>query len=65
MVEGLRARGHRRVQALGDPVELAAQVSDLARSGDMVVCLGAGSITNWAQALPDQLRHIQGAGGGA
>ena len=65
MVAGLRARGHRRVQALGDPVELAAQVSDLARSGDMVVCLGAGSITNWAQALPDQLRHIQGAGGGA
>ena len=64
LVEGLRARGHRRVVALKDPVELAAEVVDLARSGDMVVCLGAGNITSWAQALPDQIRHILGAGGG-
>ena len=26
-----------------------------ARPGDMVVCLGAGSITNWANALPEEL----------
>lgn len=62
LVEGLRARGHRRVVALKDPVELAAQVVDLARPGDMVVCLGAGNITNWAHALPEQIRHILGGG---
>ena len=56
---------HAAVAALADPVELAAMVVDQCGAGDMVVCLGAGSITNWAQALPDQLRHIQGAGGGA
>ena len=35
-------------------------IADTAIKGDMVVCLGAGSITNWAQALPEQLRHILG-----
>ncbi|MFX4223436.1 MAG: hypothetical protein ACMVO3_22145 [Thalassobaculum sp.] len=57
---GLRSRGHRRVLALADPVELAAMAVDLCGKGDMVVCLGAGSITNWAQALPGQIAHILG-----
>jgi len=65
LVEGLRARGHRRVVALQDPAELAARVVELARSGDMVVCLGAGNITAWAQALPGQLSDLQGNGGRA
>ncbi|MEQ9138106.1 MAG: UDP-N-acetylmuramate--L-alanine ligase [Thalassobaculum sp.] len=64
LVEGLRARGHRRVVALQDPVDLAARVVELARSGDMVVCLGAGNNTGWAQALPDQIRHILASGDG-
>jgi UDP-N-acetylmuramate--alanine ligase len=34
---------------------LAEIVRRLARPGDMVVCLGAGSITQWAQALPGEL----------
>ncbi|MDP3488927.1 MAG: hypothetical protein Q8R71_02215, partial [Phenylobacterium sp.] len=25
------------------------------QAGDLVVCLGAGDITNWAYALPEQL----------
>jgi UDP-N-acetylmuramate--alanine ligase len=43
-------------------------VRDLARPGDMVVCLGAGSITNWAHALPGELATLYGepqAGGSA
>jgi UDP-N-acetylmuramate--alanine ligase len=27
----------------------------MAKPGDYVVCLGAGSITSWAQALPQEL----------
>lgn len=60
LVSGLRARGLRHVAPLQDPVELAGMIADTAIKGDMVVCLGAGSITNWAQALPEQLRHILG-----
>ena len=44
-----------------DPyVALAQAVLDVARPGDMIVCLGAGSITSWAYALPDQLEHLAG-----
>jgi UDP-N-acetylmuramate--alanine ligase len=33
-------------------------VHDLAKAGDFVVCLGAGSITQWAHALPSQLDAV-------
>ncbi|MBI3434049.1 MAG: UDP-N-acetylmuramate--L-alanine ligase [Proteobacteria bacterium] len=55
LVAALRARGHRRVIALDGPGDLAGIVRDVARPGDYVVCLGAGSITQWAYALPDEL----------
>ncbi|MDO9128033.1 MAG: UDP-N-acetylmuramate--L-alanine ligase, partial [Parvibaculum sp.] len=31
-----------------------------AQPGDLVVCLGAGSITYWANALPDDLAKLGG-----
>jgi UDP-N-acetylmuramate--alanine ligase len=61
LVEGLRARGHRSVVPLSDPSHLAEMVNAMARHGDYVVCLGAGNITNWANALPAQLRALQGS----
>ena len=65
LVEGLRAHGHRQVLALEGPDQLAGLVRDHAQSGDLVVCLGAGSITNWAQALPQQLEDLKTGGGTA
>src|SRR5271168_4836760 len=61
LVDGLRASGHRSVVALPGPEHLAEMVHAIARPGDFVVCLGAGTITNWAQALPAQLAELQGA----
>jgi UDP-N-acetylmuramate--alanine ligase len=55
LVQGLRARGHRQVIALDGPQELPRLVARLAFPGDIVVCLGAGSITQWAYALPGEL----------
>jgi UDP-N-acetylmuramate--alanine ligase len=55
LVAGMKARGHRHVIALPSEDELPGIVAETARSGDVVVCLGAGSITNWANALPDTL----------
>jgi UDP-N-acetylmuramate--alanine ligase len=60
LVEGLRARGHRSVVPLSDPSHLAEMVHSIARQGDFVICLGAGSITNWANALPGELQILQG-----
>jgi UDP-N-acetylmuramate--alanine ligase len=58
LVEGMRARGHRNVTALTDNFLLAPLISEMASSGDLVVCLGAGNITAWAHALPAELDEI-------
>ena len=65
LVEGLRARGHRSVVPLPAPNMLAEMVHAIARPGDYVICLGAGSITNWAQALPAELSMLQAGPGRA
>ena len=59
MVEGLRARGHRHVLALEAAEALPALVLDNAERGDLVLCLGAGNITAWANALPGELARLQ------
>ena len=59
LVEGLRNRGHRHVSALEGPEKLAEVVKAEAKPGDLVVCLGAGSISAWANALPAQLEAIK------
>ena len=55
LVEGLRTHGHRYVEAVSGPADLADTVLKYAKSGDTVVCLGAGSITTWANDLPGDL----------
>lgn len=57
-VAGLRAHGHREVIPLPAASELAGTVKGLAKSGDLVVCLGAGNITQWAYALPGELKAL-------
>jgi UDP-N-acetylmuramate--alanine ligase len=55
LMQGLRTHGHRHVIPLDSPDKLAPIVAGLAQPGDYVVCLGAGSITQWAYALPGEL----------
>ncbi len=55
LVQGVRNHGHRQVFALDSPDRLHLLVSSMAKPGDYVVCLGAGSITQWAYALPGEL----------
>jgi UDP-N-acetylmuramate--alanine ligase len=62
LVEGLSARGHRHAMKLPAPADLPALIRDLAKPGDLVVCLGAGSITGWANALPAELDRLAGPG---
>ncbi len=58
LVEAVRARGHRNVMPLDGPEQLAGLIKGLAKPGDYVVCLGAGSITQWAYALPGELKAL-------
>lgn len=63
LVEGLKAHGHRHVIPLHDPSELAKLVRGIAKPGDYVVLLGAGNITQWAYALPNELNALDGSKG--
>lgn len=57
LVQGLREHGHRNVHALSTPEALPALIAELAAPNDLVVCLGAGNITSWAQQLPQALEE--------
>ena len=58
LVQGLRAHGHKQAIPLAGPEKLAVLIKELAKPGDYVVCLGAGSITQWAYALPGELKAL-------
>ena len=58
LVQGIKAHGHRHVIALQDASHLAKIVHGIAAPGDYVVCLGAGNITQWAYALPEELAAL-------
>jgi UDP-N-acetylmuramate--alanine ligase len=55
LAEALHSRGHRAVHKIDTPEQLAPMVKGLVQPGDIVVCLGAGTISQWAYALPDQM----------
>ncbi|MBK5945849.1 UDP-N-acetylmuramate--L-alanine ligase [Rhodobacter veldkampii DSM 11550] len=55
LVAGLIAHGHRHARAILDEADLARLVREQARPGDIVVCLGAGTISTWANGLPAAL----------
>lgn len=58
LVQAIKAHGHRQVMALENPAALSGLVRGLARPGDYVICLGAGTITQWAYALPGELNGV-------
>ena len=58
LLEGMRARGHRSVMKIESQSELAPTVGAIVEPGDIVVCLGAGSISQWAYALPGELERL-------
>jgi UDP-N-acetylmuramate--alanine ligase len=59
VVAGLAEHGHRNARALENPAELPSLIATLAQPGDIVVCLGAGSITGWANSLPTDLAALR------
>jgi UDP-N-acetylmuramate--alanine ligase len=55
LVAGLIAHGHRDACALMEEGDLPRLLREKCRPGDMLVCLGAGSISAWANALPAKM----------
>jgi UDP-N-acetylmuramate--alanine ligase len=61
LAAAIGAHGHRDALVLPGPEKLAPMISRLASPGDIVVFLGAGSITQWAYTLPDELATLDKA----
>ncbi|NNK78629.1 MAG: UDP-N-acetylmuramate--L-alanine ligase [Litoreibacter sp.] len=57
LVAGLVRYGHRHAVAVNDERDLVNLVRAEANSGDIVVCLGAGTISAWANSLPKRLKE--------
>lgn len=56
LIAGLQSSGHRGVVKVNGPEELPRTISDIAGKNDLVIYLGAGSVSQWAYALPDALK---------
>lgn len=58
LVQKIKDNGHRHALALESLDALPEAVVELAKEGDMVVCLGAGNITAYANSLPAGLETL-------
>ncbi len=57
LIAGLQSVGHRGVRSIVGPDELPSLIAEEAEPGDLVIYLGAGSVSQWAYDLPDALRQ--------
>jgi len=60
LASGLRRHGHPHVLTVDDEETLLETIASVAKSGDLVVGLGAGTITDWINALPKTLEQHRG-----
>ena len=55
LASGLRRHGHPQVLTIDDEESLVDTLASVAQPGDLIVGLGAGTITDWINALPMRL----------
>ena len=58
LVGGLQDHGHKAAVSLEGPETLAHEIAARTSPGDVVMCLGAGDITSWANTLPSELDKL-------
>ena len=57
MKQGLNKYGHKNVTYIKDPITLAKSILPNINSGDLIICLGAGTITKIANNLEQDLKN--------
>jgi UDP-N-acetylmuramate--alanine ligase len=61
LVKGLINHGHRSARSIDGLGKLASEIRNAVKTGDeMVVCLGAGDITTYANSLAEDLKALKG-----
>jgi UDP-N-acetylmuramate--alanine ligase len=61
LASAIAAHGHRDALVLPSPEKIAPMIHRLSAPGDLVVFLGAGTVTQWAYALPGELMALDKA----
>jgi len=61
LIEGLKRQGHESVLPADDESHLASLLADIAQPGDLVIGMGAGTITEWMHAVPKRLNKLKPA----
>ena len=59
LVKGIINEGHLGTYSLKNPANLASQLKKIIRKGDLIILLGAGSITNWANDLVEKFKNLR------
>ncbi|MEL6748571.1 MAG: cyanophycin synthetase, partial [Pseudomonadota bacterium] len=65
LVEGIRRNGKNDAIAVESPADLGPILARFAQPGDVVLGLGAGTVTEWSHALPHELNAMRQVVGGA
>jgi len=60
LVAGLKSGGHRDARVIDGQEGLAKLIAEIAEPDDFVIFLGAGSVSQWANALPGELAALSG-----
>ncbi len=55
LAQAIIKTGHQNVSTIEGQEELTAKIGEMVEPGDLVICLGAGDISQWAHALPANL----------
>ncbi|PPR77720.1 MAG: UDP-N-acetylmuramate--L-alanine ligase [Alphaproteobacteria bacterium MarineAlpha2_Bin1] len=59
LINGIGDHGHRNVFALNNHEDLPSIINDIANPTDTVICMGAGTISKWANDLPMQINNLR------
>lgn len=57
LVKGIEKSGHKNVIKLSSEKDLAKVLKSRIKADDMIICLGAGTVTYWAAQLAEQLKN--------
>lgn len=61
LIDGLKRQGHEDVLPADDELHLVSLLAEVARPGDLVIGMGAGTVTEWMHALPARLNKLESA----
>ena len=58
LLERIQLSGHKNAGKISSPQDLAKQLAGLVQPNDMILCLGAGDVSKWANGLPAALEKL-------